>query len=289
MGSTVGKGSHQGRETQRSQLRCCSELGTGQAGAPLNPYWRAGWRARLFPGEKALANFHSFLVPLAVRALWLNNNDKRMLSITLISTLGKHSSHSPTPLHICPVYVPSSENGVDNARSPKLRPGCRQCSSGTTCFEVEISPDAWKFFFFFLVSLEMTLSLNHSCLQQWGEVGGYSLEGWGANSLPQGKLSAAQAHTAVDEAGGLQDPLGTGVRAKGSLEPGQSGTLSSPEPNSLLCAFLSAHPLSKGTGGATSIFPAWARCPQLQLYTRHLCGTRSFPTSLPNLSITTFV
>lgn len=105
----------------------------------------------------------------------------------------------PTPLHICPVYVPSSENGVDNAGSPELRPGCCQGSSGTTCFVAEISPDAWNLFFFF--GFLGNDSLNHSVCSNGGEVGGYSLEGcwegWGANRLPEGKLSAAQVSAAV--------------------------------------------------------------------------------------------
>lgn len=54
------------------------------------------------------------------------------------------------------------------------------------------------FFFFGFLGND---SLNHSVCSNGGEVGGYSLEGcwegWGANRLPEGKLSAAQVSAAV--------------------------------------------------------------------------------------------
>lgn len=82
----------------------------------------------------------------------------------------------------------------------------------------------------------------------------YSLEGcwegWGWGE--QGSPGKSEHCIGPRGCGGklvvFRSPRGQALGQKGGLEPGQKGILSSLEPDSLLHSFLSAYPLSKGTG-----------------------------------------
>lgn len=188
----------------------------------MSPHGQVQGRAGFTPDEKALANFcfALFLVPLAsCKGLWLNSNDNKMLLITLICTLGKHSSPSPRPC----TYVLFMSLPLRIVLTMLAAPSCV-----LGAVSAPLEPLAlWLKFplmlgnFFFLVSLEMTLSVNHSCLQPWGWGWGWedipwwgAGRGWGQIGFPRESCALHRPAWLCGEAGGLQEPLGWALGQK---------------------------------------------------------------------------